>query len=106
MSAGGRGCWGQCEDRPIFRRGLGVGAVVFFFGWCWILYGFTGGVGAAKVRKWQRSGRGSGDWRAGKGLGGVFEAARVNGTALARRGKAGLSGGYYGVGGVQLGFFG
>ena len=42
----------------------------------------------------------------GKGFGGVFEAARANRTALAGCGKAGLSGGYYGVGGVQLGFFG
>jgi len=63
-------------------------------------------VGIAEVRKWRRYGRGSGNWRARKGFGGVFEAARANRTALARRGKAGLRGGYYAIGGVQLGFFG
>ena len=33
-------------------------------------------------------------------------AARVNRTALAGCGKAVLRGGYYAIGGVQLGFFG
>jgi len=65
-----------------------------------------GGVGTTKVLKWRRYGRGSGDWRAEKGFDGVFEAARVNRTALSGCGKTGLRGGYYAIGGVQLGFFG
>jgi len=78
----------------------------FWFGWCSILSGRTGGAGATQVRKWRRYGRGSGDWRASEGFGGAFEAARVNRTALAGCGKAVLRGGYYAIGGVQLGFFG
>jgi len=108
VSAGRRECLWEPKLRPIFRRrlGVGVGVGVFWFGRRWILYGFTGGVGIAEVLKWRRYGLVLGDWRAGKRFGGVFEAALVNGTALSGCGKAGLRGGYYAIGGVQLGFFG
>ena len=102
---GCEGVWGSVKTVLYSGEGSGSG-LEFFFGWRWILYGFTGGVGIAEVRKWRGYGRGSGDWRARKGLGGVIEAARVNRTALSGRGKAGLRGGYYAIGGVQSGFFG
>ena len=103
------GCEGvQGSVKTVLYCGEGLGSGLEFFGLAGVGYYTVLWVGWAPRRSENGGGLVADGGISGRrqGFGGVFEAGRVNRTALSECGKVSVRGGYYAIGGVQLGFFG